>query len=277
MGYGNAVFFSPGTDRRLSSGFAPVPYHVLRSRDISAGAKVLYGILLSYAWQSKTCYPNQVTMARDAGCSVRNVQRWLAELEGAKLIAVHQRGLNQPNLYELLPIPDTTNLSHPDATNLSGQDTTNLSHEEDSAEIDSGEQQHIESESLGDRPACEVGLADPDAAAPPSDVLGDGVVTQTQPEVPTPDAAVLASLVAVGVAQPVAQALAAQYPPDVIRRQVKYLADRNPVDPAAMLVEAVRGNWPDPRLRRNRAPRRRVASQAAYKPSEVDWANEPPL
>ncbi len=167
MGTGNAVFFSPGTDRRLAAGFAPLPYYVLRSPNLSAGAKVLYGILLSYAWQSQTCYPNQGTMARDAGCSVRNVQRWFGELERTKLVSVHQRGLNQPNLYELLPIPDTTNLSHPDATNLSCQDTTNLSHKEDSVLIDSGEQQHIESESYEDRPAPEVGPAGPDAAAAP--------------------------------------------------------------------------------------------------------------
>ncbi len=114
---------------------------------------------------------------------------------------------------------------------------------------------------------------------PPScDVGNDGTITQKPTEAPpAPDADALAALVEVGVAQPVAKALAAQYPADVIRCQVQYLPHRGAADAAAMLVEAIRGNWSDPRLRRNRAPCRRVASQAAYKPSDVDWANEPPL
>ena len=142
------------------------------------------------------------------------------------------------------------------------------------------EQQHIESESLGDRPAPpHTPLLPPpnSAAAAPCDVLGDGAVTQAHPEVPTPADDALAAMVAVGVAQPVAQALAARYPADIIRHQVKYLPHRDPVDRAAMLVQAIRGDWPDPRIRRGKRSRQRVPSQAAYRPSEVDWEHEPPL
>jgi len=113
---------------------------------------VLYALLLRYAWQRTVCWPNQDSLAADAGCSVRNVQRWLHELEVGELIRIHQRGLNRPNLYEILPLPesldhdlsdatdlshpDTTDLSHPETTGLSGQDTTNPSPLKDSPEKD---------------------------------------------------------------------------------------------------------------------------------------------
>ncbi len=276
-----AVFFTSGSDQRLTSGFTQVPNCIIRSPALSAGAKILYQILLSYAWRRDTCYPDQATLAKDAGCTERNVRRWLNELQERDLVRVHQRGLQRPNLYELLPLPDRTILSGQDRTSASAPERTDLSAEEYSGEEYSGEQQHIESESLGDRPAPEVGPADPDAAAadPASPVPVPESEAQPQDAAiaAPPAEAAVAAMVAVGVAEPVAQALAAHYPADVIRRQVKYLPHRDPVDPAAMLVEAIRGNWSDPRLRRNRAPRRRVASQAAYKPSDVDWANEPPL
>ncbi len=140
-----AVFFSGGTDRRLTEGYTQIPNAILRATGISAGAKMLYGLLLSYAWQAAVCWPNQATLSSDAGCSVRNVQRWLAELEDAAFIKIHQQGLNRPNLYEILPIPtapgaavpDTTNLSHPDTTDSSRLEATRLSHKEDSPEEDS--------------------------------------------------------------------------------------------------------------------------------------------
>lgn len=130
-----AVFFTAGTDRRLAGGFTQIPNTVLRATAISAGAKVLYGLLVSYAWQTTVAWPNQTTLAVDAGCSVRNVRRWLQELELSQLICVYQRGLNRPNLYEILPIPesfiedtpDTTDLSYPDRTNVSHPDRTDLS------------------------------------------------------------------------------------------------------------------------------------------------------
>ncbi len=115
------VFFARGTDVRLAGGFTQVPNCVLRSRTLSSGAKVLYGVLLSYAWQDGACHPDQATMAADLGCTDRQVRRGLKELEEEHLVQVHRRGLQQPNLYEIMPI-DT-----PDRTKMSGQDRKYMS------------------------------------------------------------------------------------------------------------------------------------------------------
>jgi hypothetical protein len=129
--------------RRLE-GFTQIPNVVLTHPGISANAKITYGVLLSYAWQKDFCWPAQERIAQDTNCSVRTVQRYLAELEKGGLIAIRQRGLNRPNIYEILPISgwhngpkslknkDTTELTPPDTTGLSPQDATDLSYKEDS-------------------------------------------------------------------------------------------------------------------------------------------------
>ncbi|MHB1841842.1 MAG: helix-turn-helix domain-containing protein [Sulfobacillus sp.] len=115
------VFFSRGTDVRLAGGFTQVPNCVLRSRTLSSGAKVLYGVLLSYAWQDGACHPDQATMAADLGCTDRQVRNWLKELEQEHLVQVHRRGLQRSNLYEIMPIES------PDRKNISGQDRKYIS------------------------------------------------------------------------------------------------------------------------------------------------------
>lgn len=115
------VFFTRGTDSRVTGGFTQVPNCVLRSRTLSSGAKVLYGVLLSYAWQDGACHPDQATMAADLGCTDRQVRNWLKELEEEHLVHVHRRGLQRSNLYEIMPIET------PDRKNISGQDRKYIS------------------------------------------------------------------------------------------------------------------------------------------------------
>lgn len=115
------VFFARRTDVRVSGGFTQVPNCVLRSRTLSSGGKVLYGVLLSYAWQDGACHPDQATMAVDLGCTDRQVRNWLTELEEEHLVHVHRRGLQRSNLYEIMPIET------PDRKNISGQDRKYIS------------------------------------------------------------------------------------------------------------------------------------------------------
>lgn len=134
---------------RSLGGFTQVPNVVLKHPNISFGAKVAYGVLLSYAWSDDFCFPAQERLAKDLNCSVRQVQRLLTELRDHSFINWKQQGLNRPNVYYLLPMSrwnpqsteamsDTTNLSSPDttkttppeATNRSSQDATNSSHKE---------------------------------------------------------------------------------------------------------------------------------------------------
>ncbi len=88
-------------DESWRVGFTQVPNVVLRNPSISMGAKVAYGVLLSYAWQDGSCFPGQERMARDMGVTARSVRTYLAELEKAGIIDIVQRGLNKTNLYRL--------------------------------------------------------------------------------------------------------------------------------------------------------------------------------
>src|SRR5919106_4827892 len=91
---------------RKLKGFVQIPRFILLHDKLSYGAKVAYGILLGYAWQDEFCFPAQKAIAGDLGCSVRQSQRFLDELKQAKLITWTQRGMNQPNIYSILPLPN---------------------------------------------------------------------------------------------------------------------------------------------------------------------------
>jgi helix-turn-helix protein len=131
---------------RKLKGFVQIPKAILLCQDISYGAKVAYSILLGYAWQDEFCFPAQESLANDLGCSVRQARRFLVELKERGFISWKQTGLNKPNVYYLLPLPevkknpsaskeamknmDRTNLSHPERTYLAAPEQTYLSHQE---------------------------------------------------------------------------------------------------------------------------------------------------
>ena len=130
---------------RKLKGFVQIPRFILLHSALSFGAKCVYGILLSYAWQDDFCFPAQKALAKDTNCSIRQIQRLLKELKEARLLKWKQQGLNKPNIYYLLPLtdgmlmknPDTTDLSPPEATPMSPQDTTPASPKEESLKEDS--------------------------------------------------------------------------------------------------------------------------------------------
>jgi len=90
-----------GADALSRRGFTQVPNHLLRSTKISPGAKLAYTMLLSYAWQYDFCFPGQDSLAKDMGCAVRSVVRYIQELEKSLFIVVRKRGQGRPNIYEL--------------------------------------------------------------------------------------------------------------------------------------------------------------------------------
>lgn len=79
-----------------------VPRAILRDPDLSDKAKLMAGLLASYAWQDGSCFPGQTRLKGDAGWSVRTVQRALAELEGRGYIRIERRGFMKTNRYVLL-------------------------------------------------------------------------------------------------------------------------------------------------------------------------------
>jgi hypothetical protein len=87
-------------DQALAKGFTQIPNAILRCSTLSVGSRLLYAILLSYAWQDGECFPGQRRLATDMGFrSIRGVQKLLDELREAGLIYVIRRGKKRTNLY----------------------------------------------------------------------------------------------------------------------------------------------------------------------------------
>ena len=90
-----------GADPITQRGFTQVPNAILRSPQLSVGAKLTYAMLLSYAWANDFCFPGQDKLAKDMGVSLRSANSHIKELERYGFVRITRRGLGKPNLYEL--------------------------------------------------------------------------------------------------------------------------------------------------------------------------------
>src|SRR5215204_5186682 len=85
----------------LRRGFTLIPNYVLRARGISRDAKLLYGILLSYAWQKGNCWPGYDTLMEDLQCGRPQLAKYIKELKGTGLIQVQRRGQGLTSIYTI--------------------------------------------------------------------------------------------------------------------------------------------------------------------------------
>jgi biotin operon repressor len=90
-----------GADAATAKGFTQVPNFLLKSARLSAGDKLAFAMLLSYAWQNDYCFPGQERLAKDMGLSDRSVRTHLKSLEANGLLAIRRRGQGLTNIYEL--------------------------------------------------------------------------------------------------------------------------------------------------------------------------------
>lgn len=90
-----------GADPVTRHGFTQVPNFILVSKDLSVGAKLVYAMLLKYAWQDDYCFPGQDKLAADMGVTDRSTRTYIKELVAAGYLDVEQRGLGKTNLYKL--------------------------------------------------------------------------------------------------------------------------------------------------------------------------------
>jgi hypothetical protein len=90
-----------GADIATQRGWTGVPNFILESKHISVGAKLTYAMLLKYAREEDECFPGQERLAKDMGCGLRSVTRYIAELEEVELITIKRRGQGRPNLYTI--------------------------------------------------------------------------------------------------------------------------------------------------------------------------------
>ncbi len=97
-------------DENLKGGFVQLPRLVLRAKSLSVKAKLIYGMLLDYAWHDDRVFPGQERMADDLDVSLDSVQRALQELKTCQLIDYKRQGLNLPNVYYILSLGDNPHL-----------------------------------------------------------------------------------------------------------------------------------------------------------------------
>jgi hypothetical protein len=90
-----------GFDPVSAGGFTQVPNFLLKDPKVSANAKVVYSMLLSYAWTNNMVFPGQERMAEDIGASQPTVARAVKELESQNWLEVQRRGQGKTNLYIL--------------------------------------------------------------------------------------------------------------------------------------------------------------------------------
>lgn len=91
----------------LSKAFAPIPIAVLMNKDLSNGAKMTYGVILSliYDQNDDCCSPGYETIARRSGVHVNSTMAYLDELELAGYIRRDARQARRPICIHLMEIP----------------------------------------------------------------------------------------------------------------------------------------------------------------------------
>lgn len=91
-----------GADYISQKGYTLLPNYVLHTKGLSAFAKLVYALILSYAWGSKNAsFPGQETLAEDCGLGIATVKRAVKELKEKEFITVIQRGQGKTNVYVL--------------------------------------------------------------------------------------------------------------------------------------------------------------------------------
>ena len=74
---------------------------VMKSPQISRGARMLYMALDEHQRDGQDCWPHQRTLKEYVGCSSRSLQYYLAELVREKLVAVERVAAGGRNRYRL--------------------------------------------------------------------------------------------------------------------------------------------------------------------------------
>jgi hypothetical protein len=215
---------------RPRTGFVLLPRAVLHQADLSRDARLLYAVLLSYAWQEGSCFPSYQRLKADLGCGLNQVTKYLRELESAGLVTRRRRGLGHSTVYTIHDPADggcsqddqptqTHRISESRVTETVKAESPVRRHEQDSGDYQAGEHHH--------------------PLAPPS--------TDSDERAGAVDDALLASLTEQGVTERIAVRLVNTYDAQAIREQLAWHPHRPAAkNPAGSLVEAIREQWPAP-------------------------------
>ena len=88
-------------DQSLRHGFIQLPRQVLLARNLSHSAKLLYAVLLSYAWQEGSCFPGYRRLEEDMQGREQMLRKYMRELEAIGLVSQKRRGQGRTNIYIL--------------------------------------------------------------------------------------------------------------------------------------------------------------------------------
>ncbi len=282
-------------DPNLRLGFAQMPRPVLRAVGLSRNAKTLYALLLDYAWQDGSCFPGQSRLATDLDISVDTLKRDLDELRRYGLLNWKQRGMNQTNIYYILPLNEcpylnlnrkqakpeleSADLPHPESADLRNPDSADVRLPE-SADLRSQESANArKQESAKVRNKKDAASPDPEHQTQTTTRRSraartnqPNVVVVMQPPVAEQPNPLTNKLVAEGVTAITATRICSSYPDERISQQLEalaYLRRTRPgevKDPAAWLRTAIEQDWAAPRGFKSAAQREaeQTARVAAY-------------
>lgn len=105
----------------LRCDFARVPLAILRNPDLSAGAKVIYALLVWYLHKGAR-YPGHAAASAEFAIPQSTLRRHLRELQAADLVQTKRHGRGRPNTYHL---PDPRLLHMPPSEERSILSTQN--------------------------------------------------------------------------------------------------------------------------------------------------------
>jgi len=91
-----------GADLVSQKGYTLLPNFILYQPGLSAYAKLIYAMILSYAWGKKRrAFPGQQRLAEDCGVGLATVKRYIKELVDQDAMTVIRRGQGRTNVYIL--------------------------------------------------------------------------------------------------------------------------------------------------------------------------------
>ena len=94
-----------GADPITKGGFAQVPVVILQDRRINASAKLVYAMMLYYAWNKNYCFPGQLRLAKDIGKSRVSINTAIKSLETNGILEIKRMGQGKTNIYVLYITP----------------------------------------------------------------------------------------------------------------------------------------------------------------------------
>jgi hypothetical protein len=90
-----------GADALSRRGFVQLPRAILYYPKLTDGARLLYAVLLDYAWNNNYCFPGQKALSDKTAWNERTVRRHMKTLLSTGLVTIKRRGQGRTNIYEL--------------------------------------------------------------------------------------------------------------------------------------------------------------------------------